>query len=153
MVSISHVFLLGSSNESFLVEPYIRNPAPAEVARSSEGRRKSKEDYGAMAVQDDLESKLANSALDSSSSRLPSTRGASSDGERIGANEGSVSLGDNGAELDEKIGGADVEGNMFMNIWHEYLFIFVVTSAQLITVSFCQYSDTCDRGLIIGGME
>lgn len=117
------------------------------MARSSEGRRKSKEDYGAMAVQDDLESKLANSALDSSSSRLPSTRGASSDGERIGANEGSVSLGDNGAELDEKIGGAEVEGNMFMNIWHEYLFIFVVTSAQLITVSFCQSSNTCDRGI------
>lgn len=37
--------------------------------------------------------------------------------------------------LGEKVGEAEVEEDIFRNIWHEYLFIFVVTSAQLITVS------------------
>lgn len=36
----------------------------------------------------------------------------------------------------EKVGGAEVEEDMFKNIWHEYVFIFLVTSAQLITVSY-----------------
>lgn len=55
----------------------------------------------------------------------------------------SSSLGSTGASSEismevfvEKVGGAEVEEDMFRNIWHEYLFIFLVTSAQLITVSY-----------------
>lgn len=35
---------------------------------------------------------------------------------------------------------AEVGGSIFRNTWHEYLFIFLVTSAQLITVS--NYNNT-----------
>lgn len=64
--------------------------------------------------RDDLESRFANSSLAGSSTEVSEI-----------SVEGVI----------EKIGGAEVEGDMFRNIWHEYLFIFVVTSAQLITVS------------------
>lgn len=43
----------------------------------------------------------------------------------------------------EKAGGAEVERNLFKNIWHEYLFIFLVTSAQLITVSYYYITVFC----------
>lgn len=42
--------------------------------------------------------------------------------------------------VDGKAVGAEVGGNIFRNTWHEYLFIFLVTSAQLITVSY--YNNT-----------
>lgn len=55
----------------------------------------------------------------------------------------SSSLGSTGASSEismevfvDKVGGAEVEEDMFRNTWHEYLFIFLVTSAQLITVSY-----------------
>lgn len=76
--------------------------------------RRNQEQTGAMAVQDDLENRLTNPGPDGGSGEV-----------------GEKSVGG----PDKSIGGAEVEGNMFKNIWHEYLFIFVVTSAQLVTVS------------------
>lgn len=82
-----------------------------------------------MDVQDDLENSIpaVHSSFSPDSSR-PTSRDTSSDDDRIVSNEA----------LREKVDEDEAElgGNMFKNIWHEYVFIFIVTSAQLITVSF-----------------
>lgn len=84
------------------------------LAKTEKQLKKAKELTDTMGEQDDLENRLANSSLAGSSTEVS---GISMEG------------------VAEKVGGAEVEGDMFRNIWHEYLFIFVVTSAQLITVS------------------
>lgn len=97
-----------------------------------------------MREQDDLENGLANSSLSGSSTQVSeisvNLMGEQDDLENRFANSSHSGSSTQVSEISveglvEKVGGAEVEGDMFRNIWHEYLFIFVVTSAQLITVS------------------
>lgn len=92
-----------------------------------------------MAVQGDLESNHSNTTPDSSRPQAAVSDMNSDD--RIVASEEPMALETKGEKSYDTPGRGDAGGNMFRNIWHEYVFIFIVTSAQLITVSFHSCTD------------